>query len=115
MARRHIHYEAAFEDYLRSRGLAYGAVDESRKAIFAVARVRSLDFRVLHNGGSTRRVVGSMQLNRSANLTDEEIIARTTHLERLALDSDDENEQASNYKPGPKLTGSAKKLQEQAS
>ena len=56
MARRHIHYEAAFEDYLRSRGLAYVAVDETRKAIFAGARVKSFDFLVYHNGGSNRLV-----------------------------------------------------------
>ena len=56
MARRHIHYEAAFEDYLRSRGLAYVAVDETRKAIFAGARVKSFDFLVYHEPGSNRLV-----------------------------------------------------------
>ncbi len=56
MARRHIHYEAAFEDYLRSRGLAYVAVDETRKAIFAGARVKSFDFLVYHNRGPSRLV-----------------------------------------------------------
>ena len=56
MARRHIHYEAAFEDYLRSRGLPYVAVDETRKAIFAGTRVKSFDFLVYHDGGSNRLV-----------------------------------------------------------
>ncbi len=56
MARRHIHYEAAFEDYLRSRGLPYVAVDETRKAIFAGARVKSFDFLVYHEGGANRLV-----------------------------------------------------------
>jgi hypothetical protein len=46
MTRRHIHYEAAFEDYLRSQGIAYVAVDESRKAIFSGARIKSFDFLV---------------------------------------------------------------------
>ncbi len=56
MARRHIHYEAAFEDYLRSRGLPYVAVDETRKAIFAGARVKSFDFLVYHDRGANRLV-----------------------------------------------------------
>ncbi len=44
MAQRYIHYEAAFEDYLRSRGWPYVPVDEQRKAIFAGARIKSFDF-----------------------------------------------------------------------
>lgn len=44
MAQRHIHYEAAFEDYIRSRGWPYIPVDEQRKAIFAGARIKSFDF-----------------------------------------------------------------------
>lgn len=51
MTRRHIHYEAAFEDYLRSRGVPYIPVDESRKAIFAGNRVKSFDFLVYRPGG----------------------------------------------------------------
>ena len=46
MTRRHVHYEAAFEDYLRSRGWPYVPVNEQRKAIFAGARVKSFDFLV---------------------------------------------------------------------
>ncbi|HEY3244314.1 MAG TPA: HYExAFE family protein [Phycisphaerae bacterium] len=53
MSRRHIHYEAAFEDYLRSRGLPYVPVDEHRKVIFAGARVKSFDFLVYRPGGKT--------------------------------------------------------------
>ncbi len=53
MARRHIHYEAAFEDYLRSRGTAYLPVNENRKAIFAGARVKSFDFLIYRNPGKT--------------------------------------------------------------
>lgn len=44
--KRHQHYEAAFEDYLRSRGVAYVPVDETRKTIFSGARIKSFDFLV---------------------------------------------------------------------
>lgn len=53
MTRRHIHYEAAFEDYVRSRGWPYVAVDEQRKAIFAGARVKSFDLIVYPPGCKT--------------------------------------------------------------
>lgn len=46
MAQRYIHYEAAFEDFVRSRGWPYVAVDEQKKAIFAGSRVKSFDFLV---------------------------------------------------------------------
>jgi hypothetical protein len=42
--RKHIHYEAAFEDYLRSRGVPYVPVEEARRAIFAGERIKSFDF-----------------------------------------------------------------------
>lgn len=51
MARRHNHYEAAFEDYVRSRGWPYLPVDEQKKAIFAGARIKSFDFLVHLPGG----------------------------------------------------------------
>jgi hypothetical protein len=47
---RHIHYEAAFEDYLRSRGIPYVPVDETRKAIFSGARIKSFDFLIYPPG-----------------------------------------------------------------
>jgi len=50
MARRYIHYEAAFEDYVRSRGWPYVAVDEQKKAIFAGSRVKSFDFLIYPPG-----------------------------------------------------------------
>ena len=50
MARRYIHYEAAFEDYVRSRGWPYVPVDEQKKAIFAGGRVKSFDFLVYPPG-----------------------------------------------------------------
>ena len=40
----HIHYEAAFEDYLRAQQVPYVAVDEAKKAIFRDARLKSFDF-----------------------------------------------------------------------
>jgi len=50
MAQRHNHYEAAFEDYVRSRGWPYIPVDEQKKAIFSGARVKSFDFLVYRPG-----------------------------------------------------------------
>lgn len=53
MTKRHIHYEAAFEDYIRSRGWPYIPVDEQRKAIFSGARIKSFDFVVYPPGSKT--------------------------------------------------------------
>jgi hypothetical protein len=50
MARRHNHYEAAFENYVRSRAWPYVPVDEHRRAIFGGARVKSFDFLVYPPG-----------------------------------------------------------------
>lgn len=44
MAKRHNHYEAAFEDYLRSRQIAYVAVDERRRAVEKIGSLKSVDF-----------------------------------------------------------------------
>ncbi len=52
MSQRHIHYEAAFEDYLRSTGRPYIAVDEAKKAVFSGARIKSFDF-LLYSEGDT--------------------------------------------------------------
>ena len=46
MTRRHIHYEAAFEDYLRTRRITYVAIDEAKRAAFAGATLKSFDFLV---------------------------------------------------------------------
>ena len=51
MAHRRVHYEAAFEDYLRSKGLPYVAVDEAKRAIFAGASIKSFDFLVYSASG----------------------------------------------------------------
>jgi len=46
MAGRDRHYEAAFEDYLRSRALPYVAVDDAKKALFGRVSLKSFDFLV---------------------------------------------------------------------
>jgi len=51
MAHRKVHYEAAFEDYLRSKALPYVAVDEARRALFAGASIKSFDFLVYSETG----------------------------------------------------------------
>ncbi len=51
MAHRNIHYEAAFEDYLRAKGWPYVAVDESKKAIFGRNAIKSFDFLVYSESG----------------------------------------------------------------
>ena len=42
--KRHNHYEAAFEDYLRSEKIPYIAVNEQRRAIAAQGSLKNLDF-----------------------------------------------------------------------
>jgi hypothetical protein len=44
MADRTVHYEAAFEGFLRERRIPYVAVDEAKKALFANAKLKSFDF-----------------------------------------------------------------------
>jgi len=51
MADRSVHYEAAFEGYLRHRGIPYVAVDEAKKALFASAKLKSFDFVVYSKTG----------------------------------------------------------------
>jgi hypothetical protein len=46
-----LHYEAAFEDYLRRKGLPYIAVDEAKRALFAGAKLKSFDFVVYRPQG----------------------------------------------------------------
>src|SRR6476661_1686626 len=48
---RNIHYEAAFEAFLRDRGIPCVAVDEAKKALFANARLKSFDFVVYSKSG----------------------------------------------------------------
>jgi hypothetical protein len=48
---RTVHYEAAFEAFLRGRGIPYVAVDEAKKALFAKAPLKSFDFVVYSRTG----------------------------------------------------------------
>lgn len=51
MADRNIHYEAAFEAWLRDRAIPYVAVDEAKKALFASSALKSFDFVVYSKAG----------------------------------------------------------------
>src|SRR5437868_10387434 len=51
MADRTIHYEAAFEAFLRHRGIPYVAVDEAKKALFSNAKLKCFDFVVYSKNG----------------------------------------------------------------
>lgn len=51
MADRKVHYEAAFEGFLREHGIPYVAVDEARKAMFSSAALKSFDFVVYSKSG----------------------------------------------------------------
>lgn len=44
--KRYWHYEMAFEDYLRQRGIPYVPVNETRKVIFSGSKIKSFDFLV---------------------------------------------------------------------
>jgi hypothetical protein len=44
LADRSVHYEAAFEAYLRDKGVPYVAVDEAKKALFNNSSLKSFDF-----------------------------------------------------------------------
>ena len=51
MADRNVHYEAAFEAFLRHKGIPYVAVDEAKRALFANAKLKSFDFVVYSTSG----------------------------------------------------------------
>jgi hypothetical protein len=46
----HVHYEAAFEQYLQAQQIPYVAVDESHQATFRDAKLKSFDFIVYSSG-----------------------------------------------------------------
>ena len=56
MADRNVHYEAAFEAFLRHRGIPYVAVDEAKKALFSTAKLKSFDF-VVYSKNSHKLLV----------------------------------------------------------
>lgn len=68
MADRTVHYEAAFEAYLRHRGIPYVAVDEAKRSLFANAKLKSFDFVVYSKSGPNLLVdvKGRSCRNRSA-------------------------------------------------
>src|SRR3954468_19322523 len=51
MADRNVHYEAAFEAFLREKGIPCVAVDEAKRALFANAKLKSFDFVVYSKNG----------------------------------------------------------------
>ncbi len=54
MANRDNHYEAAFEQFLRSRGVPYVAVDEAKRSLLSDGgSIKSLDFIVSAPGPTT--------------------------------------------------------------
>lgn len=55
MAIRSNHYDAAFEDFLRSTGRPFVAIDESRRAQLADVSLKSMDFIV--DGGECRLLI----------------------------------------------------------
>lgn len=52
MADRKVHYEAAFEAFIRGKGIPCVAVDEAKKAVFASAKLKSFDFVVYSQKGT---------------------------------------------------------------
>jgi hypothetical protein len=52
----HVHYEAAFEDYLQARQIPYVAVDEAKRAAFRDARLKSFDF-IVYSANNTNGLV----------------------------------------------------------
>lgn len=52
MANRTIHYEAAFEAYLRAQSVPYVAVDEAKRALMGNGRLKSFDFVVYSKTGA---------------------------------------------------------------
>src|SRR5437773_11807276 len=51
MADRTVHYEAAFEAFLREKAIPYVPVDEAKRALFANAKLKSFDFVVYSKNG----------------------------------------------------------------
>ena len=71
MADRSVHYEAAFEAFLREKKIPYVAVDEAKKALFANAKLKSFDFVVYSQSGPNLLVdvKGRQALARSSRRT----------------------------------------------
>jgi len=52
VARRSVHYEAAFESYLQGKGWPYMVVDEAKRSVFAGMDIKSFDFVVYSDSKS---------------------------------------------------------------
>jgi len=51
MAARKVHYEAAFEDYLRAKAWPFVVVDEAKKSLFANVAIKSFDLVLYSESG----------------------------------------------------------------
>jgi hypothetical protein len=71
MADRTVHYESAFEAFLRDKGVPYVAVDEAKKALFSNAKLKSFDFVVYSKTGPNLLVdvKGRQARGKGANAT----------------------------------------------
>ncbi len=68
MADRNVHYEAAFEAYLRQRAIPYVAVDEAKRALFANAKLKGFDFVVYSKNGPNLLIdIKGRQCNNAKN------------------------------------------------
>src|SRR3954462_15457758 len=68
MADRNVHYEAAFEAYLRQRAIPYVAVDEAKRALFANAKLKGFDFVVYSKNGPNLLIdIKGRQCNNARN------------------------------------------------
>jgi hypothetical protein len=90
MANRDNHYEAAFEEFLRSRQAPYVAVDERRRSLLADASIKSLDFIVSSSRGVTwlvdvkgRRFPGGLQKQYWKNWSTRDDLLSMAHWERI--------------------------------
>src|SRR3982750_3249899 len=68
MGDRNVHYEAAFEAYLRQRAIPYVAVDEAKRALFANAKLKGFDFVVYSKNGPNLLIdIKGRQCNNAKN------------------------------------------------
>ena len=56
MARRHNHYERAFEDFLRVNTIPYVAVDEAKRGLLPDIEIKNADF-IVHAAGGVNLIV----------------------------------------------------------
>lgn len=90
MADRSIHYEAAFEAYLRDKGIPYIAVDEARRALFTEAKLKSFDFVVYAKTGPNllvdvkgRQMIGKAARSAYQTWTTEQDVADLAQWEQV--------------------------------